>query len=366
MTDTPTIFISYSHKDEKPWKELIEGHLRVAERQGAFDVWSDRRMAGGDAWRKEIDKALDAADIAVLLISHNFLTSSFIMDHEVNVLLERKQREGLRLYPILIRSCNWQSVSWVESLNLRPLDGKALASFRGDARDSAAAGMAAEIGLLLKEDRESGEEVESLRAEAKAVGKKLGVTEEAVQSFLDILDQRHVDSADLKGKLEEIAAQYQEMEERLAALNRDDPVIKDRIDQAKIASRKGDFDEADKLLTQAEARDLSAARQAAAQADERFLNAAATRAIRGKTSLTRLRYLDAAEHFAEAAKIVPASSPKPKAGYLAQQGAALTKGSRTQAAVEAYGQATALNPDEFSPWIELGRLRRQAGNLGRC
>lgn len=366
MTDQPTIFISYSHKDEKPWKELIEGHLRVAERQGAFDIWSDRRMAGGDAWRKEIDQALDAADIAVLLISHNFLTSSFIMDHEVNVLLERKQQEGLRLYPILIKSCNWQSVDWVESLNLRPLDGKALASFRGDARDSAAAAMAAEIGRLLKEDRESEREIETLRAEAKAVGKTLGVTEDAVRSFLDILDQRHVDSGDLKAKLEEIAAQYKEMQERLALLDQDDPVIKEWIDQAKAAIDDGDYDKADKLLTQAEERDLSAARQAAAQADQRFLNAAATRAIRGETSLTRLRYLDAAEHFGEAARIVPVSKPEIKAGYLAQQGDALTKGSRTEAAIEAYEQATALDADQTWSWILLGRLYRQTGELPKA
>ena len=46
MTDTPTIFISYSHKDEKH-KDFVVSHLRVAERQGVFDVWDDRRIKGG-------------------------------------------------------------------------------------------------------------------------------------------------------------------------------------------------------------------------------------------------------------------------------------------------------------------------------
>ena len=363
MTDKPTIFISYSHKDERPWKELVEGHLRVAERQSEFLVWSDRRMAGGDAWRKVIDRELEAADIAVLLISHNFLTSAFIMDHEVNVLLERKQQEGLRLYPILIRSCNWSSVDWLENLTIRPLDGKALASFRGDGRDSATAGMAAEIGRLLKEDKKSDEEIDELRAEAETLGEKLGVTEEAVQSFLTILDQKHVAPTELQEKLREIAHQYQEMQVRLEALDQDDPVIKTWIGEAKTAIDDGNYDEADTLLVQAEQRDLSAARQAAAQADQRYLNAAATRALRGETSLTQLRYLDAAEHFAEAAKLVPDNEAKIRARYRSQQGAALEQGSRTLDAIAAYKDATALDPNVTWSWIHLGRLYEIAGNL---
>ncbi|MEZ5930458.1 MAG: tetratricopeptide repeat protein [Alphaproteobacteria bacterium] len=366
MTDAPKIFISYSHLDETPWKELIVGHLRVAERQGDFLVWDDRRMEGGDDWRREIDDALEAADIGVLLISRHFLTSNFIMDHEVKVLLERKQREGLRLYPILLSGCNWRSVDWLERMNLKPLDAKPLDSFDDAQRESQAAGMATEIGHLLKEDRESGEEIDDLRAEAEALGGRLGVTEEAVQSFLDILDERHVDSGDLKDKLEEIAGQYKEMEARLTALDQDDPVIGEWIEQAKAAIDDGAFDEADDLLTQAEERDLSAARQAAAQADQRFLNAAATRAVRGEAGLTRLRYLDAAEHFAEAAKLVPDSAPTLRAGYLAQQGDALTRGNRTLDAIEAYQQATALDPDHTWLSIELGRMHYQAGHLSEA
>ncbi len=103
MSDAPTIFISYSHQDED-WKDLVVGHLRVAERQGDFLVWDDRRIDGGDDWRREIDQALAAADIGVLLISRHFLTSNFIMDHEVERLLERKARGGKGFGSI--RSCS--------------------------------------------------------------------------------------------------------------------------------------------------------------------------------------------------------------------------------------------------------------------
>ena len=148
MTDAPTIFISYSHQDEA-WKDLVVSHLKVAERQGVFVVWDDRRIGGGGDWRDEIDKALQAADIGVLLISRHFLNSNFIMDHEANVLLERKQREGLRLYPILLSDCPWRTVGWLADLNIRPVDGQALANFDNAAQDSVLTEMVAEIGRML-------------------------------------------------------------------------------------------------------------------------------------------------------------------------------------------------------------------------
>ncbi|MGI9437795.1 MAG: TIR domain-containing protein, partial [Geminicoccaceae bacterium] len=356
MTDRPTIFISYSHRDEKPWKKLVEDHLRVAERQGVLTVWEDRQIGGGDDWRDEIDDALETADIAVLLISHNFLTSNFIMNHEVSALLERKKRDGLRLYPILVTSCTWQTVDWLERLNIRPLDGRALADFKGNHRHATAAGMAAEVAGLLREDKESAEEHNALRTQTHKLAEQLGVTEEAIGSFLTILDEKHVKGSDLRDKLAEIAKQYLEMQERLEALDRDDPVVRDWIVQAEAAIDAGNYDRADELLADAERIGLSAAHQAAEEANQRFLSVAATRALRGETSLTRLRYLDAAEHFAEAAKLVPASEDRTRAGYLAQQGRALDRGDRTLAAIEAYEGATALDPDRTWSWILLGRL----------
>lgn len=148
MTDQPTIFISYSHKDED-WKDLVVGHLQVAERQGVFSVWDDRRIGGGGAWREEIDQALESAEIGVLLISRHFLNSNFIMDHEVRVLLERRKHEGLRLYPILVSDCPWRTVDWLADLNIRPTDGQPLAGFDKAIQDSLVTDMVEEISRLL-------------------------------------------------------------------------------------------------------------------------------------------------------------------------------------------------------------------------
>lgn len=41
-----TLFVSYSHKDEKH-KDYVVGHLGIAEKQGLLKTWDDRRIKGG-------------------------------------------------------------------------------------------------------------------------------------------------------------------------------------------------------------------------------------------------------------------------------------------------------------------------------
>ena len=43
---TPTVFISYSHKDEE-WKDRLVTHLGVLQQQGLLDLWDDRRIERG-------------------------------------------------------------------------------------------------------------------------------------------------------------------------------------------------------------------------------------------------------------------------------------------------------------------------------
>ncbi|NJD52670.1 MAG: tetratricopeptide repeat protein [Candidatus Methanoperedens sp.] len=66
------------------------------------------------------------ASAAVLLVSADFLTSKFILGEEVPKLLERREKEGLRIFPVIIRPCSWKQVKWLSRMNLRPRDGKPL------------------------------------------------------------------------------------------------------------------------------------------------------------------------------------------------------------------------------------------------
>jgi predicted nucleotide-binding protein len=100
----PKVFISYSHKDEV-WKERLQTQLTVLERQGLLSVWEDRQIAGGDEWYPEIEQAIESAQVAILLISADFLGSKFILGKEVPPLLERRKKEGLRVIPLILKPC---------------------------------------------------------------------------------------------------------------------------------------------------------------------------------------------------------------------------------------------------------------------
>lgn len=110
------VFISYSHHDEMEKNELLR-HLSVLRLQGSFDLWSDDRIGIGQEWKPQIDRALARAQVAILLVTKNFLTSDFILGQEVPEILERHQ-QGLTIIPIIARDCAWRRVEWLARLQV--------------------------------------------------------------------------------------------------------------------------------------------------------------------------------------------------------------------------------------------------------
>lgn len=120
---------------DEAWKNRLSRHLSVLKEEGALDVWDDRRIAAGADWEEEIRAAMDAADVAILLISKDYLTSRFVRDSEVPHLLQRRANEGLRVIPIIVHPCLWKEVGWLRALEVRPRNGKPLSSLDGNRAD---------------------------------------------------------------------------------------------------------------------------------------------------------------------------------------------------------------------------------------
>jgi molecular chaperone DnaK len=98
-------FLSYAHEDER-WAVRIERSLSILTRAGRITVWVDRSgIETGSKWETRILEAIDSSDAAILLISEDFLASSFIQSTELPRLFARHEQRGLELIPILIRFC---------------------------------------------------------------------------------------------------------------------------------------------------------------------------------------------------------------------------------------------------------------------
>jgi tetratricopeptide (TPR) repeat protein len=121
----PSVFISYSHKDEE-WKDRLKPHLGMLEKDGRLTIWDDRSIDGGATWYPEIKRAMERAAVAICLISADFLNSDFCRKEEIPYLLKRRENEGMLLLPILIRPCFWDAFDWLKAIQMLPRDGKAV------------------------------------------------------------------------------------------------------------------------------------------------------------------------------------------------------------------------------------------------
>lgn len=96
-----SVFISYAHADSR-WCERVKVHLRPLTRDRFVEIWDDTQIPDGHIWAEEIEQALARVGVAILLISADFLASDFITNNELPRLLQRADRGGVLVLPLIV------------------------------------------------------------------------------------------------------------------------------------------------------------------------------------------------------------------------------------------------------------------------
>ncbi len=191
---------------------------------------------------------------------------------------------------------------------------------------------------------------------------KLDLNRRQITAALNILGEANVEPENLPAKLVEVAQRYKELLVSAADQPGDTPAMAARKAEAQQALDAGDLDKADELLAAVETEQRQAFDRAA-------VNLAETSGRRGDLAMTRLRYREAAKHFADAAALLApgGSHEEQRIGYLQKeedalylQGSDFGETDAVRAALERSRALIELNPRDRVP-IKWGWAQARLG-----
>lgn len=123
------VFVSYSPDDEDLKKELLK-HLAPAIRAGVLSPWDASKVVVGDESPAVIEAELGRAEVALVLLSASYLDQGCPAERDLGRIKERQAADGLRIVPVVLSPCDWQSDPRIKDLQVLPRDGRPLRSRR--------------------------------------------------------------------------------------------------------------------------------------------------------------------------------------------------------------------------------------------
>jgi hypothetical protein len=124
------VFLSYAHADEG-MRDKLDKHLAIFRRRGVITVWHDRKILVGEEWAGRIDEQINVADIILLLVSSDFLSSDYCYSIEMERALKRYEDGEACVIPVILRPCYWQEAPFGK-LQALPKDAKPITTWLND------------------------------------------------------------------------------------------------------------------------------------------------------------------------------------------------------------------------------------------
>ena len=118
------LFYSYSHKDDA-YQVKLETALVQLKQEGVLRSWSDKKILPGQPISAAIRKAIQESNIAVFLMSQDFIASEPCREEWE---LAGETSSVLRV-PIVLSHCAWKDMEGMSELKALPTDGKEISSY---------------------------------------------------------------------------------------------------------------------------------------------------------------------------------------------------------------------------------------------
>ena len=101
------VFISYAHKD-KELSSKVKNSLTGLEHRELIKIWIDEDIQGGTEWDTAINTELLRADIVLLFISNNFISSKYCYNLEMPEAMRRHEdpHDIMTVVPIFLELTN--------------------------------------------------------------------------------------------------------------------------------------------------------------------------------------------------------------------------------------------------------------------
>lgn len=131
----PKAFISYSKANLRQRDRLVN-QLKILANEGLLDhYWHDRMIIPGEDWHARIQDELNDADLIILLLSNDALSTDYITRHEIPLALARHDSKQACFVPIILADCRWvqfqtQTGTQLKDLNALPEKGKPIAEWK--------------------------------------------------------------------------------------------------------------------------------------------------------------------------------------------------------------------------------------------
>lgn len=116
-----SVFFAYAREDDEI-RDKLSKHLSPLKRNNYITEWHDGEILPGQEWNETIKNKLDAADIILILVSSDFISSKYSYNIEFTRALERHKSNVAVVIPIIVRPCAWKETP-ISKIQVLPKNG---------------------------------------------------------------------------------------------------------------------------------------------------------------------------------------------------------------------------------------------------